>query len=332
MKNTLILIVIAVIAVTIGFAVYTQNPRTQTNNAPSDNALAIVTTNQILQNITEQIVGDNATVTSVAGIGVDAHDFEPTPKDIATIENADVFILNGAGLEPWAEAKIADLQSKNITVVEMADAVTLRSANTEEDHADEHHEDNDEHADEEEHADEHGMYDPHIWLSPRLMKQQVIALEAALTTADPKNAATYTTNAKNFIAQLDLIDREYTAGLSAETCKTRDLVVTHDAFSYLAADYNLTLHPISGISPESEPSSARLAELTELVKEKQLQYVFFETLTSPKLAETIANEAGVKTLVLNPIEGFVNAEEESLGYLGLLRANLTNLKTGMVCQ
>lgn len=353
MKNILILFVIALIAITIGFAVYAQNPRTQTTQTsaqPSD-TIQIVTTNQILQNITKHIVGDTASVVSVAGLGVDAHDFEPTPKDIATIEKASVFVMNGAGLEPWAETKIADLKAKNITVVEMSDAVTLLSGKEEEhedeaahtneeaahedgdeEHADEHEDEN--HADEEAHEDEHGhgLYDPHIWLSPRLMKQQVTALAAAISTADPDNALLYQENAKKLIAQLDAIDAEYTLGLAESSCKTRDVVVAHDAFSYLAADYNITMHPISGISSESEPSSARLAELTELVKEKQLQYVFFETLTSPKLAETIANEAGVKTLVLNPIEGFVNAEEESLGYLGLLRANLTNLKTGMVCQ
>ena len=133
------------------------------------------------------------------------------------------------------------------------------------------------------------------------------------------------------MAQLDQLDRDFQAGL--HSCTTRTLITSHDAFGYLARRYNLHIVSIAGISPDEEPSAAKLAELSKLIRDQQLHYIFFESLVSPRLADTIATETGARTLVFDPIEGLTNeAQKQGKNYLAIQRENLHNLQTALACH
>jgi zinc transport system substrate-binding protein len=172
---------------------------------------------------------------------------------------------------------------------------------------------------------------PHVWLDPVRAQAQVEAIRAGFARIDPANAAAYAANAQAYRARLAALDAAFASGL--KQCARRDIVTTHAAFSYVARRYGLTQIPISGLEPESEPSPADLAALVKQVKERKVQYVFFETLVSPKLAETLAREVGAKTLVLNPIEGLTK-EEQAAGknYVSLMEENLRSLRTALECK
>jgi zinc transport system substrate-binding protein len=173
--------------------------------------------------------------------------------------------------------------------------------------------------------------DPHVWLDPVRAQTQVEAIRAGLAKVDAPNAAAYTANAQAYRTKLGALDAAFASGL--KQCARREFVTTHSAFSYLARRYGLTQIPIQGVERESEPSPADLATLVKQVKDRKVQYVFFETLVSAKLAETLAREVGAKTLVLNPIEGLTK-EEQAAGksYDSLMEENLRNLRTALDCQ
>src|SRR3989338_1946516 len=174
-------------------------------------------------------------------------------------------------------------------------------------------------------------HDPHIWLNPVLAKQEVMWIYSALSYVDPTHDAIYKQNAEAYINQLSALDEAYAHGL--KTCANRTVVTSHEAFAYLAKQYKFETIAITGLSPEEEPSAGRLAEIAKLAKEKQIKYIFFETLVSPKLAQTLASEIGAQTLVFDPIEG-VSEEDQAAGknYVSIMQENLTNLKIGMMCQ
>ena len=153
------------------------------------------------------------------------------------------------------------------------------------------------------------------------------AIAEQLAELDADHAAEYRKNAAALRTDLEALDEEYAAGL--ENCQRQDVVVTHDAFGYLEK-YGLHLHPILGLSPEAEPSAATLSELKDVIAEDGITTVFSETLVSPKNAETLARETGVRTAVLDPVEGLSDdtADED---YLSLMRANLAALQEANGC-
>ena len=147
---------------------------------------------------------------------------------------------------------------------------------------------------------------------------------------DPQNMAYYTDRSSQLKLKLDELDMMYKQGLSS--CQRRDIVTAHVAFGYLAEAYGLNQIAIAGLSPDEEPSPAKLAEVAQFVKVRQIKYIFFESLVSPKLAETIASETGTKTLVLNPLEGLTPEDLASgKNYLTVMKDNLANLKVALEC-
>jgi zinc transport system substrate-binding protein len=156
------------------------------------------------------------------------------------------------------------------------------------------------------------------------------ALAEALAEADPGNARAYRDNAAAYTAELKELDAGFRDGLAS--CSSRLLVVSHAAFAYLADAYGLRQEAIAGISPETEPDPARLAELDELVRREGVTTIFTETLASPDVAETLAAEAGVTTAVLNPLEGLTQAQlEAGEDYGSLMRENLRTLRSALGC-
>ena len=278
-----------------------------------------------LYEFSRQVAGDHAEVVSLVPMGVEPHDWEPSPPDVVRVQKAKLFVYNGAGLEPWVEKLLRDAKARGTVVVRATERVALISG--------------DRPGHEHKHApkpgasskgDKHAV-DPHVWLDPVRAQAQVEAIRAGLAKVDPPNAPAYATNAQAYRTKLAALDAAFASGL--KQCARREFVTTHSAFTYPARRYGLTQIPIQGVERESEPSPADLAALVKQVKERKVQYVFFETLVSPKLAETLAREIGAKTLVLNPIEGLTK-EEQAAGktYVSLMEENLRNLRTALDCQ
>lgn len=247
--------------------------------------------------------------------GVEAHDWEPTAKIMGEMEKADVLIYNGLEMEPWIEKLTASIQSDQLIIVEASQGTDLIEGEA---HEDEH----------EEEEEEHGEYDPHVWLNPMNAIKQAENIKDAFIQADEVNKDFYEANFKEYADRLNALDEKYKQELS--NVKRKEIVVAHAAFGYLTNRYGLEQVAITGLSPQEEPSAAKLAELTEFAMEYNLKYVFFETLTSPKLAQVLANEVGAEIAVLNPLEGLTQ-EEINAGkdYIAVMEENLLALKKAL---
>jgi zinc transport system substrate-binding protein len=266
--------------------------------APSDR-MQVVATFYPLYEFAKQVGGTRVEVTNITPAGSEPHDYEPTPQQMAAAQKAGVFIYNGAPFEPWMAKFLPEYKG---TKVAGGSNLEIRTG-----------------------------YDPHYWLDPVFAQTVVNNIRDALGRADPANSQYYTQQSAVYNAKLQKLHDDITAGL--RECKLRTVITSHDAFGYYGARYNLKIVPIAGISPDQEPSPAKLAELSDLVKQEGIGYVFFESLVSPKLAETVAAEAGAKTAVFDTIEG-ITSEEQQKGkdYIAVQRENLQNLRTALACR
>jgi len=173
--------------------------------------------------------------------------------------------------------------------------------------------------------------DPHFWLDPALMEKAVDRIEEALGDARPGDRAELERNAAGYKGELEELDARYKTTLS--TCRRKDLVTSHAAFHYLARRYGLSQQSITGLSPESEPDPRRLAELTSLVRGRNVTTIFYETLVSPKVAQTLARQTGARTAVLNPLEGLSRDQvEKGATYVSVMGENLVALKDALGCD
>ncbi len=316
--------IIAVIMIGLVLGVAAANEyRTQPAEVKTQPKLGVSASFYPLAYLAEQVGGNKVTVTSVIPNGIEPHDFEPTPQDIIALRSAKVFLYNGNGLEAWAENLQSELQTAGVTVVAANQAVTALPVVEEKLILDTE-------SAEEEHA-EHGAFDPHIWLDPIRARQIAELIRDTYILVDPINADYYRAQSAELITRLNVLHTEYQTTLA--TCQSREVVVAHDAFNYLAKRYNLNMHAIAGLSPDAEPSVKRLAELIALIKEQKISTIFFESLASPRLSEMLAKETGSVTAVLNPLEG-LTADDLAAGknYETIMRDNLQALSTALVCQ
>lgn len=298
------------------------------STAASGEKLKVVATFYPMYEFSKQVAGEHADVVALIPSGVEPHDWEPSAKDMATLQEADVFVYNGI-VEGWAEQALASAANGERVVVEASKGLPLIEGSEDEhehEHADEQAEDA--HAGEEEHEEEGHGPDPHVWLSPALAQQEVAAIEAALAQADPAHEEDYKRNADGYIAKLKELDQAYKDGLAG--AKRKEFVTQHAAFGYLAKEYGLTQVPIAGLSPEQEPSPGEMAEVVAFAKEREVKTIFFETLVEPKVAKVVADEIGAKTDVLNPLEGLTEEERgQGLDYIGVMKQNLAALKKAL---
>jgi zinc transport system substrate-binding protein len=261
-----------------------------------------------------RVGGEAIDVSSLTPPGAEAHDLELTPQDVAAVSGADLVVLL-EGFQPAVdEAAAAEAGDRAWDVGQVADLSLT---------ADEHgHE-----GEEEDHGDE-AAADPHFWQDPMRLAAVGDALAERLAEIEPDAADTFERNAADLRADLEQLDQEIETGLAG--CDVRTLVTAHDAFGYFADRYGLEVHGISGLSPSQEPEPAQLAEIAELVESEGVTTVYTETLVDPAVAETVAAEAGVRTAVLDPVEGL---SEASAGedYLAVMRANLAALREGQSC-
>ncbi|WP_435171947.1 metal ABC transporter substrate-binding protein [Paenibacillus glycanilyticus] len=298
----------------------------QTKEAASNEGkLKVVTTFYPMYEFSKQVAGDHAEVVALIPSGTEPHDWEPSAKDMAAIKDADVFVYNGI-VEGWVDSALSSAANEQRVVVEASMGITLMEG---EEHDHEHGEEDHGHGEEEEHShEEESPLDPHVWLDPVLAQQEVRAIQAALEQADPGNKEDYKKNADEYIAKLQELDLAFKDALT--NAKHKEFVTQHAAFGYLAKQYGLTQIPISGLSPEQEPSPDEMAEVVEFAKEHQVQTIFFETLVDPKVAQVVADEIGAATAVLNPLEGLTAEDiKNNLDYIGVMTNNLEALKKAL---
>jgi zinc transport system substrate-binding protein len=282
----------------------------------------VVATFYPLYEFARHVAGDRATVVSLVPPGVEPHDWEPSPQQIVDVQKARVFVYNGAGFEPWAQKLLRDVRDGTLVSVDTSKGLPLLAAAP----GDHDHVTRPAAASTPEEA-----LDPHVWLDPVLAQSQVDAILAVLVQADPANRAAYEDNARAYRAKLTALHDRFQAGLA--DCARRDIVVAHASFGHLARRYGLTQVALMGLAPESEPSPAEVVAIAKVARRRGVTAIFFETLVSPRLAETLAREVGARTLVLNPIEGLTK-EEAAAGkdYVALMDANLANLRTALQCR
>lgn len=272
-----------------------------------------------------QVLGDLGAVETLTTPGAEAHDLELTPRQIASLADADLVVYL-KGFQPAVDNAIK--QSGADAVMDVGEIVTLLPAD-----GDHHgHGDAADHDDEGGHSvddsHDHGTFDPHFWQDPERMSRLIDALADELSGIDPANADAYATAALAAADDLAALDGEFTAGL--EQCERREFITTHTSFGYLADRYDLTEIGIAGINPDDEPSPARIAAVHEEAAAHGITTIFFETLTSDAVAKAIAGDLGLDTAVLDPLEG-ITGHSPGQDYPAVMRANLEALRSANDC-
>jgi zinc transport system substrate-binding protein len=256
----------------------------------------------------QRVGGDRVQVRNLTPAGSEPHDLELSSAQVDRMEDAAVVLLLGQGFQPALEK--AAVRAKGMRVAVLDDLGGLRAAPPGDDQLD---------------------VDPHVWLDPRLFKAIVLQVAGALSSVDPANRDTYEANAAAYSRELDDLDAEFVRGLSS--CDRRVVVTSHAAFGYLTARYGLVQEAIAGLEPESEPSPQRLADLAARVRADGTTTVFYETLVSPKVAQSLAREAGVSTAVLDPIEGLSDSDAKAgKTYVTAMQGNLAALRLALGCR
>ena len=302
-----------VCACTLSLSLLTGCGTQPADTAAGDGRLRVLTSFYPMYDFACKIGGDCIVVTNMVPSGTEPHDWEPSTNDLKNLEKADVFIYNGADMEPWADDLLVS-RSDTLRVVEASENVELRTTDGEHEHAHEH-EDADHH---------HGDFDPHVWLDPENAKIEMEAIRDALCAADPENSTVFQSNYEKYAAELDALDTEFREKLAP--LPNRTIVVAHEAFGYLCDAYGLTQVGIEGLSPDSEPDPGRMAEVIDFVREHSISTIFFEELVSPKVAEAIASETGAQAKMLSPLEG-LSDEQAAAGadYFSVMHDNLAAL-------
>jgi zinc transport system substrate-binding protein len=265
--------------------------------------------------LADQIGGSHVHVTSLTQPGQEPHDLEISARQTAMLQESDA-VLYLKNLQPSVDDAVA--QSGLKTKIDAASFTTLeKHGNEVGGHAASHDTSRNE---------ELSGLDPHIWLDPVRYAQVAEGVGKAFEKADPDHAADYKKNTAALVKRLDALDVQFKDGL-AHT-KSKVFITTHAAFGYLAERYGLTEEAINGLDPESEPSAARVKDLETMAKADGVTTVFYETLVSDKTAKTIAADAGLKTDVLDPIEG-ITARSRGKDYFAVQEANLKALRQAL---
>lgn len=282
---------------------------------PGNNGkISVCTSFYVMYDFAGKIGGDKVILKNLLPAGADPHSWEPSPKDIVSIEKADILIYNGAGMEGWIDKVLESISNTQLITVETSKDIKLLEAkhNTVSENHDGH---------------EH-IYDPHVWLDPMKAKIQIRAIADAFIKVDPSNKDYYEKNYEHYVKELVKLDDEYRETVSR--FKKKDIIVSHEAFGYLCNAYGLNQIAISGLDTESEPTSARMVDVAKFAKDNNVKVIFFDKMVTPKIADAIAKSAGAETEVLNPIAS-LSTDDIKAGkdYFSAMRENLEALKKAL---
>lgn len=314
MKKTIFfsgVVLIIIFGLVIVFNISKKSKNNPINQAAK---IKIVTTLFPLYDFAKTIGGDRVEVSLLLPPGVEAHSFEPKPSDIVKISKADIFIYTGKFMEPWVEDIIKSLDNKKLIVVDSGIGVKMIKEIIQ---------------------DPNNLkpsYDPHVWLDFENDKIITKNIAQALINHDQKNKDYYSRNLAAYQNRLDTLDSKYFSALSK--CKTKEIIYGgHYAFGYLANRYGLKYSAAQGLSPDSEPSAQDIINLIKKIRADQIQYIFYEELSSPKIAQTIANETGAKLLLLNAAHNLSLSDfNNNISFLSIMEKNLINLQEGLKCN
>jgi len=263
----------------------------------------------------KQIVKDKAEVILLIPPGIEAHSYDPSPRDIVNAATADIFIYTSSAMEPWAEKIIHVSENNQLMLVESGQGIALKER-TEGEQEDEHG---------------HGTHsDPHIWVNPLYAIKMAENIKDAVIKADPANRAYYEENFNSFAQQLQELDKEIEAAMAKVKSKTI-IYGGHFVFGYFAERYQLDfVSPYKGFSPEAEPTAMKLAELINTMKELGVKVIYYEELLDPKIARIISEQTGAKMLLLNGGHNVTKEDlEKGVTYIDIMKKNLENLKQGL---
>ncbi|MCX5882681.1 MAG: metal ABC transporter substrate-binding protein [Deltaproteobacteria bacterium] len=278
-----------------------------------------------IADMARQVGGNDVEVTTVVPAGASPHTFEMKPSLVKTFASAKVFLMIGAGLEFWAD-QLVQSSGQKLKPVVLSDGMTLiRSADL---HRDEsvkeapHASNKSAHT---EHAHSHDSGNPHVWLDPHLAKTMVTRIQEALSIANPDHASDYENRAKSYLGELDALDKGISETVSQFS--TRQIISFHPSWDYFAARYGLTLAGVIEKTPGRNPTPREIADIVSRIKAYHIRAVFAEPQFSPKVADVIAREAGVKVLILDPLGGETLVGRNT--YIGLMTYNLQIMKEAM---
>ena len=249
--------------------------------------------------LARQIGTDHVVVRDLTPAGAEPHDVELDADSVDAAQQADVAIVMGRGFQPAVEAAAKARTAGTVSILDQVLNVDGE--------------------------------DPHVWLDPVLMDRMATGVAKALEAAKPALAPGFNRNLASLRTQLTALDAEYRTGLSR--CRRKDLVTSHEAFGRLASRYGLHQEGIAGFSPDAEPDPKRMAELADLVKQRDVTTIFTEELLPTKLADTLARETGATTAVLSPLESLTVTQKAANGdYLSVMKANLGLIRTALGCS
>lgn len=318
LKAGIIGVIIAIIAV---FAVFTneslfeRTQQTLMQNPPSTE-LKVAASFFPLYEFAKNVGGNKSEVYSFLPIGNEPHSWEPSIQQIEELKGTQLFVYNGAGMEAYLSKFMESGEFPNMTFVRATDGITLLKADSAED--------------DKEILAQGGM-DPHVWNDPILAEQEVTNIKNAMKKADPANAQYYEDNANSYIKKLDSLNNNIKTGLS--NCKKDTFISFHNAFNYFSNRYGIHDIWITGIAPEADVPPQDIQKVIQIAKDKDVKVIFSEDLVDPRLANTLASEVGAQVLVLSPLEGINQTEQqEGKTYLDKWYENLHNLRTALECQ
>lgn len=286
------------------------------NTNPNNNTkLKIVTSFYPLYEFTKAVGGEKIDITTLIPIGVEPHDWEPSPQKINELQDADIIIYNSIGFDSWLsdssssidKSKLVDV-SKGVKLIELTQEGKGSSSN------------------------DKYSFDPHIWLDPLIAKNITQTISSYLIKLDPVNADYYKQNTERFTEQLDLLDKEIKKSLS--NCELNEFISFHEAFQYFANRYGLTQYSVQGLSPEGEILPQQISKIISLAKNLNITTIYSEELKDPRLAEILASELpNGSVLLLSPIEGIDKEEQKNnISYLDKMKTNTENLVKGLRCN
>ncbi len=282
-----------------------------TSGSATTGQVRVVTSFYPLQWAVSSVGAGRVTVSSLTAPGAEPHDLELTPQQVASVSDAQLVVYL-KGFQPSVDDAVALDPANSLDATAGVSRLPAPQGVIDEALAA---------------GDPVPANDPHIWLDPVRMQTIVASVTQRLSVVDPDGASTYAANAARTTQELAQLNTAWSTG--TKTCARRDLVVSHDAFGYLAQRYGFSQIGISGLTPDAEPSPAKLAEVTDYVRAHHVTTIYYETLVDPKVAQTVATETGATAEVLDPLEGLAAGSTQD--YLGVMRANLAAVQKGQAC-
>ena len=298
MKKALILIFI-LFALLLGWKTFSSE-ETSVKQEPF-----IAVSNFPLYEVSTKLLGSNVEVKKLIPFGVEAHSYRPSVKTMTLINNAELFLFSGLGMETW----IRDDYANGIDMSQFAEINAIKDSHS--------------------HSHGTGTNDPHYWLKIENMIRLTSILSEKFERRFPAYKTSIQDNANNYINSLRALELEFNANF--KTCKLREIVVNHNAFGYLGERYDFHIHSVTGLSSDEQASAKKMKEIADFVKEEDIKVIFFESFVSDKVALTLAKETGAQAQALQPLAN-VTEEEAKKGYVILMRENLKKLSKAMLCQ